>query len=96
MADLATAFRNIKEYIKTEENKAIKELAFSVMSSVMQKTPVRTGRARAGWRHMEKSETEQHVYNTVEYIVDLEYGRSRQAPQGMARIALAEAKERIK
>lgn len=96
-----------------------KKIAMEVLSRVVLKTPVDTGRARANWQvsltgptGYDKEDTDrggaatinsgiqtiEHVRayqtiwigNNLEYIVPLEFGWSRQAPQGMLRLTLAE------
>lgn len=46
------------------------------------KTPVRSGRARAGWKSRDTRQGFE-VKNTVPYIEQLEKGRSKQAPRGI-------------
>jgi hypothetical protein len=67
--------------------------------TVRGRTPILKGVARSGWERFPPSLSEigttQVVGNDVPYIVRLEYGYSRQAPQGMARITAAESQQRI-
>ena len=67
--------------------------------TVRSRTPIDTGNARSGWDRFPPSLSEfgttQWVFNDVEYIVKLEYGSSRQAPEGMARITAAESQQRM-
>lgn len=67
--------------------------------TVRGRTPILTGTARAGWDRfppgLSAFGTTQWVFNDVDYIVVLEYGHSRQAPEGMARITAAESQERM-
>lgn len=52
-------------------------------------TPVRTGRARNSWYvHQLGPTTWAITSDSTSYILELEHGSSRQAPQGMARIAM--------
>jgi len=100
---------------------ALKKFTFDLMNRVILRTPVATGRARAGWTAagkelgikvprpklkpgdkggpIDEGEYEEHlegdrqwirVANNVDYIMDLEYGHSKQAPFGMVRISMAE------
>jgi hypothetical protein len=97
MTDIKQGFQAIKKFLEKQEKDAIKGLSFDFLSRVQQLTPVDTGRARAGWRISQgKNENEMIVYNGVEYVVFLEYGHSRQAPQGMVRVSLAETKNKIR
>ncbi len=65
--------------------------------TVRGRTPIKTGTARAGWDRFPAGLSEmgvtQWIFNDVDYIVKLEYGSSRQAPQGMARITAAESQQ---
>lgn len=65
--------------------------------TVRARTPIKTGRARAGWERfppdLSEIGTTQWIYNDVPYIVPLEYGHSKQAPAGMARITAAESQQ---
>lgn len=67
--------------------------------TVRSRTPILTGTARAGWERFPPGPSEfgttQWVFNDVEYILKLEYGSSRQAPEGMARITAAESQDRM-
>lgn len=67
--------------------------------TVRSRTPIDTGTARAGWERFPEGlsilGTTQWVWNGVDYIVELEYGHSQQAPEGMARITAAESQERM-
>jgi len=67
--------------------------------TVQMRTPILTGNARSGWDRfppgLSEFGTTQWVFNDVEYIVKLEYGSSRQAPEGMARITAAESQQRM-
>lgn len=67
--------------------------------TVRSRTPILTGNARSGWERfppgLSEFGTTQWVFNNVEYILLLEYGSSRQAPEGMARITAAESQDRL-
>ena len=67
--------------------------------TVRSRTPIDTGNARSGWERfppgLSEFGTTQWVFNDVEYILKLEYGSSRQAPEGMARITAAESQQRM-
>ena len=68
--------------------------AAEVFARIKNRTPVDTGRARAGWQMSAPVETptftEITISNQVNYVVWLEVGSSRQAPQGMLRVTLNE------
>jgi len=67
--------------------------------TVRSRTPIDTGNARSRWERfppgLSSFGTEQVIGNDAPYIVRLEYGYSRQAPEGMARITAAESQERM-
>lgn len=79
--------------------RAIDGLVTETLVTVRGRTPILTGTARAGWKRfpegLSEPGTTQWVYNGVPYIVRLEYGSSRQAPEGMARITAAEMQGKV-
>lgn len=82
-----------REIERTEGPRFLRRIGLSALSRIAKRTPVDTGRARAGWQ-MDDSQAESKLFveviNRVPYIVFLEYGRSKQAPSGMVRISLHE------
>lgn len=78
----------------------VRRVAVDLHGRITLRTPVDTGRARAGWGLGEVPSVpgiqpitgHQPVYitNNVPYIVYLEQGSSQQAPIGMVRVSLAE------
>ena len=94
----------------------VRKITLDIFRNVVKRTPVDTGRARAGWQIEETlhsikvnkddptgqrtiREARQlinairaggviYVLNNVEYILPLEYGSSKQAPNGMARLTV--------
>lgn len=120
------------EKTKLKASTVVKKLAFDAFASVMLRTPVDTGRARASWRisvNQVDSSVEPdrggvaskikgapappdpaesgkatsalagvnwgdvvYISNSVPYIEALENGWSKQAPQGMLRLAFEEVK----
>ncbi len=71
------------------------KIAVIYLCNVILRTPVKTGRARAGW-HIKNKKNAVAVVNRVHYIVYLEAGHSTQAPQGFARLALIEIGQALK
>lgn len=75
--------------------------AFKTMTHVLvrSRTPIDTGNARSGWQEFPQGSVtlgqEFGTGNDVPYILELEYGKSRQAPAGMARITAAESQDRL-
>jgi hypothetical protein len=64
-------------------------VAREIQERVAARTPVDTGRARAGWE-MSGAGLSYSISNPVPYVTALEHGHSRQAPAGMVGITLAE------
>lgn len=69
--------------------KVRKKVSFDIHSRIKARTPVDTGRAKAGWM-LQIGGSEDLIFNNVEYINMLEYGHSQQAPAGMVRVTIAE------
>lgn len=72
-------------------------LVTTQLVKVRSRTPIDTGNARSRWTRTPEGlaamGTTFVVGNDAEYIVALEYGHSKQAPAGMARITAAEAQQ---
>lgn len=72
------------EKIENNSDQIFKDSVSTLYSSIVSETPVDTGHAKEGWKldiQPEKAE----IINPVDYIIYLEYGHSKQAPQGMVR-----------
>lgn len=78
--------------------KAVKRLGVNVFARIKARTPVDTGAARRGWA-IEYQKTAHGgvttISNRLKYIVFLEVGSSKQAPNGMVRVTLAEARAEL-
>ena len=88
--------------------KVVRKISLDMHSRIVERTPVDTGRAKAGTHISINTQPAGEngpgesginpfklgdtviIYNNVEYIVPLEYGHSKQAPQGMFRISFNE------
>lgn len=62
-------------------------------------TPIKTGRARSGWRKYRDTkigtgQTQTVITNTVPYIGPLDEGSSKQAPQGIVEPSWAAANKK--
>ncbi len=69
-----------------------------VLVKVRSRTPILPGTARSGWKRwpegLSRPGVPQLIFSGVPYILKLEYGSSRQAPYGMARLtALGESQQ---
>ena len=71
-------------------------LADEVFRNIVNRTPVLTGFAKASWHFEKEGRGKYRIWNTAHYIVYLEFGYSRKAPQGMVRISLLEFDENLK
>jgi len=75
--------------VQARANSVIRKVGFDLHGRIVERTPVDTGRAKAGWS-IDVRPDSTWIYNNVEYIVPLEYGHSKQAPQGMVRLSIAD------
>jgi len=97
-----TTYKNFDEVALMQKHRTeqiIDAFITETLVTVRSRTPIDTGNARSGWDRqppgLSEFGTTQMVFNNVEYIVKLEYGSSRQAPEGMARITAAESQPRM-
>ena len=77
--------------IERSLERAIDTLFSDINRDARDITPIRTGRARAGWRKASKyriGDSGVIVENPVSYIGVLDRGSSRQAPQGIVQPVL--------
>ena len=75
-------------------DQAVRLIATDVFKTIKRLTPVRSGRARRGWKFKKKSNAHYNVRNDVPYINRLDGGSSQQARKGMTRPALSEVLSR--
>lgn len=98
MAELKS-FDEVALLQQHRHEQAIDAFITEQLVTVRARTPILTGTARAGWLRFPEGTsapgTTQWIYNNVPYILKLEYGSSRQAPEGMARITAAESQGRM-
>lgn len=70
-----------------------------ILVTVRARTPIKTGFARSRWIKDPVGSGEWGqtwiIGNDCDYILPLEYGHSKQAPNGMARITAAESQARL-
>lgn len=87
--------------------KAVQGISFKVLASVVKKTPVDTGMARNSWNISEgkintslinsvrdkiSGKKDVYITNSINYIMKLENGSSKQAPKGMVAVTINELK----
>lgn len=97
MADLTIDQAKLLQRHRTEQ--ILQAFKVATLVTVRERTPIDTGNARSRWAAepaglVSLGDTFT-IGNDAEYIVALEYGKSRQAPQGMARIVAAESQQRM-
>lgn len=116
MTTFSIPLAQLAEKIKADLETVVQKSTLQVFGAVVQKTPVKSGRARANWnasqgtpniatsltvdqsrggREAAKGGTfaaggVTFLSNGLPYIGKLEYGSSKQAPQGMVRTSAAE------
>lgn len=86
--------RNSLRQLEREKDAFIDRMTDELLVQARKYTPIDQGRAKRGWRK-EKSFRQTQVVNRVPYIVALEDGHSKQAPNGITTPALRETLRRI-
>ena len=76
--------------LKKEIDQSVRLISNDYFGLVKDKTPVKTGRARKGWRIKKQKQFSYRVSNRVPYIGRLDDGYSKQAPRGMTQPAAGE------
>ncbi len=75
------------------------QLVSALFSDIVRDTPVDTGKARGAWEinfiKKDDTSTKVRISNSVDYIVFLEFGSSRQAPNGMVRINIEKFRGKV-
>jgi len=66
---------DLEKEIQKESEKKIQNLINTLVEDLKKETPVKTGKARDGWKYNGKG-----IINDVPYIDDLNAGSSKQAP----------------
>ena len=76
--------------------KTVLEIGQDLHKRIKSKNPIRTGLSRAAWELrtvpglLQKEKPYVVIANQVYYVVSLEFGSSRQAPNGMVRVSMKE------
>lgn len=83
---MAQAIARINANVETVIDYAAAELVLSIA----RRTPVDTGRLRAGWHVVDLGPGRRRIANEVPYAVFVEYGTANMAPRAMARTAMAD------
>ena len=82
----STNAKTIFNHIESKLERAVDQLFTELNTNARNITPIRTGRAKRGWRKTSTyriGDSKVLVENKVPYIGLLDQGRSRQAPKGI-------------
>jgi len=98
MIDIRVKFNSNKVIAELSNDVAqmVRQVSQDLFDTLKQKTPVRSGRARRGWRLQRQGKLRYKVANRVPYIDRLDEGYSKQAPRGMTRPATREVLNRAR
>ena len=77
-----------------ELDQLVRLISTDLLDTVKEKTPVKSGRAKRGWRLKKEGKLKYNVSNRVPYISRLDEGYSNQAPKGITRPATREVLNR--
>ena len=90
---------DVKRLIAQRTERILDAFVTDTIDTVRERTPEDEGNARAQWERTPVGPaavgTTFVIGNDAPYILKLEYGGSRQAPQGMARVTVAESQARL-
>jgi hypothetical protein len=88
------------EGTKADKMDRFERLCMEMFNRIIARTPVDTGLAQSSWTFNVEERTDDSILiairNPVFYVIYLEYGHSKQAPQGMVRITLEEMRQEVK
>jgi len=79
--------------LEREKENLMSTVAQDILGVARQKTPIDQGQARRGWR-LESAFQQKRIVNRVPYIVRLEEGHSKQAPNGILGPTIREISQR--
>lgn len=87
--------KRFSQRVRSDHVEVINKIGLDLMGRVVRKNPVDTGRSRAAWTftRAEPSNPVALLINNTEYIIPLERGHSKQAPNGFVAISIAEIAE---
>ena len=78
---------NFASKLESESAETTRRIGEDLFVSIKDLTPVKTGRARDGWKNVSNREYTT-IFNEVEYVVYLEEGTSTQAPNGFVKVSI--------
>ena len=76
--------------LNKEIDQTVRLISQDYFGLVKDKTPVKSGRAKRGWKMKKQKKFSYRVSNRVPYIGRLDEGYSKQSPRGMTRPAAGE------
>ena len=91
MLNVSVSFNSKKAVAGIQQgiDQAVRLIATDVFKTIKRLTPVRSGRARAGWKKRD-GRMKFTIRNRVPYIGRLDDGYSNQSPKGITRPAIRE------
>ena len=98
--DLLLRLEQARDNLSQNRREYARGLSARVMNRVKERTPVDTGRARAGWNgeigvEEEGEVTKISTTNEVDYIAFLEFGTTRTPARAMVRSSLSQSGEDV-
>lgn len=87
--------KRFAQRVRSDHVDAINNIGLDLTGRVVRKNPVDTGLSRSRWvfTRAEPSNPVALLQNNTSYILELERGHSRQAPNGFVAISIAEISE---
>ncbi len=82
--------QRVTESLNRDLAQAVRLVSKDLLTAVKKFTPVKTGRARRGWKESKLGRFKYRVDNKVPYINRLDDGYSKQSPRGISRPAFRE------
>jgi hypothetical protein len=98
MIEIKVSFNSNKviSELSNDVDQMVRQVSTDLLDTIKQITPVRSGRAKRGWRLRKQGKLNYEVANRVPYISRLDEGYSKQAPRGMTRPAIREVLNRAR
>jgi hypothetical protein len=86
----------VTDQIAKAVSDTVRQVSRDLFTEVKRFTPVKSGRARKGWKFRQKNKLHYRISNKVPYINRLDEGYSKQAPNGIVRPAVQEVARKTK
>jgi hypothetical protein len=85
--------KDVQRQLEREKEAFFTRVAEDIKTVAVRRTPIDKGQARRGWR-LESTFREKRIVNRVSYIIPLENGHSKQAPNGILGPTVREISQR--